>query len=196
MDWCPLTLWSRGIPSGWVLDTEPFCANVLQIAPLKLRHAGASAGAFGEWLFSFITVFAGGISLEVVGWKIWIWMTLSCFLAIFFVFFLCPEVSPLLARQVTKRQGTSPSNHDIRRPESLLRRLMHCLQRTESSRASLLGTSCPKIFRDRKMPIRLATLERLETARTCFMGMEVITAVFASMLLSIHPWSQLAAPIP
>ncbi|KAL2681343.1 hypothetical protein Neosp_008954 [[Neocosmospora] mangrovei] len=35
-----------------------------EIAPLKLRHAGAAAGAFGEWLFSFITVFAGGIALQ------------------------------------------------------------------------------------------------------------------------------------
>ncbi|KAL2112381.1 hypothetical protein VUR80DRAFT_7736 [Thermomyces stellatus] len=64
-----------------------------EIAPLKLRHAGAAAGAFGEWLFSFITVFAGGIALQNVGWKIWIWMALSCFLAIFFVFFLCPETT-------------------------------------------------------------------------------------------------------
>lgn len=63
-----------------------------QIAPLKLRHAGAAAGAFGEWLFSFITVFAGGIALQNVGWKIWIWMALSCFVAIFFVYFMCPEV--------------------------------------------------------------------------------------------------------
>ncbi|EOO01375.1 putative sugar transporter stl1 protein [Phaeoacremonium minimum UCRPA7] len=64
-----------------------------EIAPLKLRHAGAAAGAFGEWLFSFITVFAGGIALQNVGWKIWIWMALSCFLAIFFVYFACPETS-------------------------------------------------------------------------------------------------------
>ncbi|KAL9948282.1 hypothetical protein ACHAQF_001816 [Verticillium nonalfalfae] len=64
-----------------------------EIAPLKLRHAGAAAGAFGEWLFSFITVFAGGIALQNVGWKIWIWMALSCFLAIFFVYFMCPETS-------------------------------------------------------------------------------------------------------
>ncbi|KAJ4109594.1 hypothetical protein NW765_004482 [Fusarium oxysporum] len=64
-----------------------------EIAPLKLRHAGAAAGAFGEWLFSFITVFAGGIALQKVGWKIWIWMALSCFAAIFFVYFMCPETT-------------------------------------------------------------------------------------------------------
>ncbi|KFZ10526.1 hypothetical protein V502_08077 [Pseudogymnoascus sp. VKM F-4520 (FW-2644)] len=64
-----------------------------EIAPLKLRHAGAAAGAFGEWLFSFITVFAGGIALENVGWKIWLWMALSCAAAVPFVWFLCPETS-------------------------------------------------------------------------------------------------------
>lgn len=68
-----------------------------QIAPLQLRHAGGAAGAFGEWLFSFITVFAGGIALQNVGWKIWLWMLLSCFVSIFFVYFMCPEVSnPIL----------------------------------------------------------------------------------------------------
>lgn len=66
--------------------------NLIQIAPLKLRHAGAAAGAFGEWLFSFITVFAGGIALRNVGWKIWLWMALSCAAAVPFVYFMCPEV--------------------------------------------------------------------------------------------------------
>ena len=42
-----------------------------QIAPLKFIPVGAAAGVFGEWLFSFITVFAGGIALKV-GWKIWL----------------------------------------------------------------------------------------------------------------------------
>ncbi|KAH6682828.1 general substrate transporter [Halenospora varia] len=64
-----------------------------EIAPLKLRHAGAAAGAFGEWLFSFITVFAGGIALRNVGWKIWLWMALSCAAAVPFVYFMCPETS-------------------------------------------------------------------------------------------------------
>ncbi|KAF1984626.1 general substrate transporter [Aulographum hederae CBS 113979] len=64
-----------------------------EIAPLKLRHAGAAAGAFGEWLFSFITVFAGGITLQNVGWKIWIWMALSCAVGALFAFFMCPETT-------------------------------------------------------------------------------------------------------
>jgi len=64
-----------------------------QIAPLKYRHVGGAAGAFGEWLFSFITVFAGGIALENIGWKIWIWMVLSCWVAMPFVWFMCPETT-------------------------------------------------------------------------------------------------------
>ncbi|KAK5446521.1 hypothetical protein LTS15_009860 [Exophiala xenobiotica] len=64
-----------------------------EIAPLKLRHLGGAAGAFGEWLFSFITVFAGGIALRTVGWKIWIWMLLSCAVAVPFVYYMCPETT-------------------------------------------------------------------------------------------------------
>ncbi|KAK5062648.1 hypothetical protein LTR84_004721 [Exophiala bonariae] len=64
-----------------------------EIAPLKFRHIGGAAGAFGEWLFSFITVFAGGIALEKIGWRIWIWMLLSCAAAVPFVYFMCPETT-------------------------------------------------------------------------------------------------------
>lgn len=74
-----------------VQDRALTCASI-KIAPLKLRHLGGAAGAFGEWLFSFITVFAGGIALANVGWKIWLWMLLSCAAAVPFVYFLCPEV--------------------------------------------------------------------------------------------------------
>ncbi|CAF3541979.1 unnamed protein product [Fusarium graminearum] len=47
------------------------CLLLLYIAPLKLRRAGAAAGASGKWLFCFITVFATEIALQNVGWKIW-----------------------------------------------------------------------------------------------------------------------------
>jgi hypothetical protein len=66
-------------------------ANATQIAPLQQRHIGGAAGAFGEWLFSFLTVFAGGIALEAVGWKIWIWMLVFNWLAMPFVWLMCPE---------------------------------------------------------------------------------------------------------
>ncbi|KAJ5378274.1 uncharacterized protein N7496_005683 [Penicillium cataractarum] len=64
-----------------------------EIAPLKYRHVAGAASAFGEWLFSFITVFAGGIGLQTVGWKMWIWCVLSCAVAVVFVYFMCPETT-------------------------------------------------------------------------------------------------------
>lgn len=64
-----------------------------QIAPLKFRHVSGAASAFGEWLFSFITVFAGGIGLQTVGWKMWLWYLLSCAAAVPFVYFFCPETT-------------------------------------------------------------------------------------------------------
>lgn len=45
---------------------------------------------------SFVTVFAGGIALNNVGPLIWIWMLLSCAIAVPFVYFMCPEVSRTL----------------------------------------------------------------------------------------------------
>lgn len=65
----------------------------MQIAPLQLRHIGGAAAAFGEWLFCFITVFAGGIGLENVGWKLWFWCLFSCVAAVPFVYFMCPETT-------------------------------------------------------------------------------------------------------
>lgn len=66
---------------------------IYKIAPLQFRHVGAAAGAFGEWLFCFITVFAGGIGLNNVGWKLWIWCLASCAVAIPFGWFMCPETT-------------------------------------------------------------------------------------------------------
>jgi len=62
-----------------------------EIAPLKYRHVGAAAGAFGEWSGSFITVFGGGIALGNVGPKIWIWSTLGAAVTCVYVWFYCPE---------------------------------------------------------------------------------------------------------
>jgi MFS family permease len=64
-----------------------------EIAPLRYRHISGAAGSLGEWLWSFITVFAGGIAIERTGWKIWIWQVIACFGIIPFVYYMCPEVS-------------------------------------------------------------------------------------------------------
>ncbi|KAH7070980.1 MFS transporter [Paraphoma chrysanthemicola] len=48
-----------------------YCA---EIAPLEYRHIGGAATAFGEWLMTFITVFAGPIGFANIGWYFWLWV--------------------------------------------------------------------------------------------------------------------------
>lgn len=45
-----------------------------EIAPLEYRHIGAAATASGEWLMTFITVFAGPIGFDQIGWYFWLWV--------------------------------------------------------------------------------------------------------------------------
>ncbi|KAH7062891.1 MFS transporter [Paraphoma chrysanthemicola] len=65
-----------------------YCA---EIAPLEYRHIGGAATAFGEWLMTFITVFAGPIGFANIGWYFWLWVISGNVIAVLFVFFLCPE---------------------------------------------------------------------------------------------------------
>ena len=68
-----------------------------EIAPLRYRHIGSAAGLLGVWLFTFLTVFAGGIALDTVGARIWIWPLVFNVVAFVFVYFMCPDVSPNLS---------------------------------------------------------------------------------------------------
>ncbi|KAL4863425.1 hypothetical protein BDV12DRAFT_189688 [Aspergillus spectabilis] len=80
-----------------------------EIAPLRYRHIGSAAGLLGVWVFTFITVFAGGIALKTVGARIWIWPLIFNVVAIVFVYFMCPdptgktleEIDQLFARDQT-----------------------------------------------------------------------------------------------
>ena len=65
-----------------------YCA---EIAPLEYRHIGGAATAFGEWLMTFITVFAGPIGFANIGWYFWLWVISGNVIAVLFVFLLCPE---------------------------------------------------------------------------------------------------------
>ncbi len=56
-----------------------------EIAPLEYRHIGGAATAFGEWLMTFITVFAGPIGLTNIGWKFWLWVLSGNIIAVAFV---------------------------------------------------------------------------------------------------------------
>ncbi|CAK7200131.1 hypothetical protein SEUCBS139899_002821 [Sporothrix eucalyptigena] len=75
---------------GWGWVTCPWLYGP-EIAPLKYRHVGAAAGLFGEWLFTFVTVFAGGIGIQTIGWRIWIWPLVFNFVGVAFVYFMCPD---------------------------------------------------------------------------------------------------------
>jgi MFS family permease len=71
-----------------------------EIAPLEYRHIGGAFTGFGEWLMTFITVFAGCIGLTNMGWKFWLWVLSGNLVAIAFVFFLCPETGGKTLEQV------------------------------------------------------------------------------------------------
>jgi MFS family permease len=71
-----------------------------EIAPLEYRHIGGAATATGEWLMTFITVFAGPIGLTNIGWHFWLWVMSGNIVAVIFVFFLCPETGGKTLEQV------------------------------------------------------------------------------------------------
>jgi MFS family permease len=74
-----------------------YCA---EIAPLEYRHIGGAATAAGEWLMTFITVFAGPIGFQKVGWYFWLWVIAGNIVAVLFVFLLCPETGGKTLEQV------------------------------------------------------------------------------------------------
>ena len=82
---------------GWQGCVWLYCA---EIAPLEYRHIGAAATAFGEWLMTFITVFAGPIGFDHIGWYFWLWVIGGNVVAIVFVFLLCPETGGKTLEQV------------------------------------------------------------------------------------------------
>lgn len=41
--------------------------------PLRHRHTGVGLSMSSQWLMAFLTVYAGPIAVESVGWKTWIW---------------------------------------------------------------------------------------------------------------------------
>ncbi|KAK4919572.1 hypothetical protein LTR49_012792 [Elasticomyces elasticus] len=71
-----------------------------EIAPLEYRHIGGAFTASGEWLMTFITVFAGPIGFDGIGWYFWLWVISGNVVAIIFVFLLCPETGGKTLEQV------------------------------------------------------------------------------------------------
>ena len=69
---------------------------------------------------TFVTVFAGGIAIQNVGWKIWFWQLFSCVVALVFVYYMCPEVSiliqafyPLFRWHILKLLGGTDYREDV-----------------------------------------------------------------------------------
>jgi hypothetical protein len=55
-----------------------------EIIPLRYRHIGFSLGVSCQWLFAWLTVYAGPIAAAnpKVGWKVWIWFLVFNILSI------------------------------------------------------------------------------------------------------------------
>lgn len=73
-------------------------------------------GGVGLWLFTFVTVFAGGIGIQMTGWKTWIWPLTFNVLGALFVFFMCPDVSARVepfpsARKLTAKLNSPQEKH-------------------------------------------------------------------------------------
>lgn len=82
-----------------------------QIAPLRYRHIGSAAGLLGVWVFTFITVFGGGIALKTVGARIWIWPLVFNIIAVIFVYFMCPDVGITISLALTTRTNVNYIAH-------------------------------------------------------------------------------------
>ncbi len=52
------------LPISWLYPTE--------VLPLHMRHIGEGVAGVVSWLFTFLTVFTGPVSIEKTGWKIFI----------------------------------------------------------------------------------------------------------------------------
>ena len=109
-----------------------------EIAPLEYRHIGAAATAAGEWLMTFITVFAGrkshaylfafdgrlilaAIGFDSIGWYFWLWVIAGNVVAVIFVFLLCP-VSRINIRKTAGDFNGNPllTCHPSRKPAAKL----------------------------------------------------------------------------
>lgn len=72
------------------------------------------------FLFTFLTVFAGGIGLETVGARIWIWPLVFNVVAFVFVYFMCPDVSiPDIYLQKMKLTREQPTNKTLEEVDAL-----------------------------------------------------------------------------
>jgi hypothetical protein len=86
--------------------------------PLRHRHTGVGLGMSAQWLMAFLTVYAGPIGFENVGWKIWIWFAIFNVVGFPYVYFFLREsrgrslehMNELYNEGLAARNGTLDSN--------------------------------------------------------------------------------------
>ena len=83
--------------SSWL--TIPYLYSA-EITPLHLRHIGGAVGVFAVWLFAFVVVEFTPPAIANTGWRIYIFLCITNFLSIFFVYFAMPVISPTSEAQV------------------------------------------------------------------------------------------------
>jgi MFS family permease len=66
---------------------------ISETMPLRHRHTGVGLGMSAQWLMAFLTVYAGPIGFENVGWKIWIWFAVFNVIGFPYVYFFLRESS-------------------------------------------------------------------------------------------------------
>ncbi|KAH9862410.1 hypothetical protein J1614_011065 [Plenodomus biglobosus] len=81
---------------GWILVFSPTWAPqpyiyVSETMPLRHRHTGVGLAISAQWLMAFLTVYAGPIGFEKVGWKIWIWFAVFNVIGFPYVYFFLRE---------------------------------------------------------------------------------------------------------
>ncbi|KAF2658320.1 sugar transporter-like protein [Lophiostoma macrostomum CBS 122681] len=81
---------------GWILVFSPTWAPlpyiyISETMPLRHRHTGVGLGMSAQWLMAFLTVYAGPIGFEKVGWKIWVWFAVFNVLGFPYVYFFLRE---------------------------------------------------------------------------------------------------------
>lgn len=81
---------------GWICVFSPTWAPqpyiyISETMPLRHRHTGVGLGMSAQWLMAFLTVYAGPIGFEKVGWKIWVWFAVFNVIGFPYVYFFLRE---------------------------------------------------------------------------------------------------------
>ncbi|ORY12069.1 sugar transporter-like protein [Clohesyomyces aquaticus] len=81
---------------GWILVFSPTWAPqpyiyISETMPLRHRHTGVGLAMSAQWLMAFLTVYAGPIGFEKVGWKIWVWFAVFNVIGFPYVYFFLRE---------------------------------------------------------------------------------------------------------